>query len=78
MTVPVPAENTLTTCRACGRRIFFARTASMKNMPIDAKPKRAMVVDPLGIGETQHKVRWIDTFVSHFDTCPVRARSEVE
>lgn len=65
----VPAENTIVECRACHAKIFFARTENMKNQPLNAKPVRVMVCDPLGPGETQHKVRWIDSFVSHFSTC---------
>lgn len=70
----VPAENTITRCRACGAQIFFARTASMKNMPLDVKPKRVIQVLPLGPGETQHKMTWGDAFASHFETCPEAER----
>lgn len=66
----IPAENTLTKCRSCGARIFFARTANAKDMPLDAKPTRMITVDPLGPGERQHKVRWVETFTPHHATCP--------
>lgn len=68
--IPVPAENTITACRSCGAKIFFARTPAMKDMPLDAKPVRIIMVDPLKAGETQHTMRWGSAFVSHFSTCP--------
>lgn len=66
----IPAEHQIVECRSCGARIFFARTQAMANSPLDAKPVRAIVVDDLGPGELQHKMRFINTFRSHFETCP--------
>ena len=66
----VPAENTIRECKSCGARIFFARTAEMRDMPLDAKPVRVIQIDELGPGETQHKIRWAESFKSHFATCP--------
>lgn len=64
-----PAEMNLTVCRSCGAKIFFARTATGR-MPLDAKGKKAMTISPVGDGQTEHRIVWVDVFESHFVTCP--------
>lgn len=65
-----PAENTITECRGCGAKIFYARSENFADIPLDAKPTKVMVIQPLGPGETQHRCRLVDGFLSHFATCP--------
>lgn len=65
----LPAEMNLTVCRSCGAKIFFAATAKGR-MPLDAKPKKAMTISPVGNGHTEHRIVWVDVFESHFSTCP--------
>lgn len=65
-----PAEFGVIACKSCGARIFFARTETGGRMPLDAKPVRAMAISDLGPGETEHRLRWVETYRSHFETCP--------
>lgn len=71
---PVPAGNTIAQCRGCDAMIFFALTKTGKLIPLNAKPVKAIVVTPLGLGEVQHKADWVDTFVPHHSVCPNAAR----
>ena len=62
------------TCTGCGAAIVWVATAAGKRMPIDAKPEKRVVLDDVhGIGEPP-SARVIDTYVSHFSTCPQAQR----
>ena len=57
--VPAPPKRTAGTCRTCGAEIVWLRTASGKNMPVDATSWEPG-------DETFEPQR----HVSHFATCP--------
>lgn len=64
------------TCRSCGAPILWVKTEAGKRMPIDAKPERRVVLDPLAVrlGADELTARVVDTYVSHFATCPNAAQ----
>ena len=72
--VPVPAENTVVSCRYCDRKIFFARTEKGASMPLEARPIKVFTVPPLGPGEREHRCLRvqleIDFFIPHWGNCP--------
>ena len=72
MIVLLPDESTITKCGGCGEKIFYARNELDKLMPLNAKSIKVMTIDPLIHGENQHRIRWIESFQSHFSTCPLR------
>ncbi len=62
----------LSTCRSCGAAIRWVQTEAGKRMPVDAKPEKRLVIDPLAVrlGADTPTARVVDTFASHFSTCP--------
>lgn len=64
------------TCRSCGAQIRWVMTESGKRMPVDAKPEKRIVIDPLGerLGSDAPTARVVDTYVSHFATCAFAAQ----
>jgi hypothetical protein len=65
---------TTSTCTGCGAAIVWVVTEAGKRMPVDAKPEKRVVLDdvhPVGEGP---RARVVDTYVSHFVTCPERDR----
>ena len=50
-------------CKACDAPILWVKTTKGKNMPLDAKPYK-MVVVKNGIGEL------VDAYMPHWATCP--------
>ena len=59
-------------CRSCGAPILWVRTTTGKAMPVDAKPEKRIVLDPADTGQPTGRV--VDTYVSHFATCPHAAK----
>ena len=68
-------------CKSCGAEIVWARTASGKRTPLDAKPVRVatLVEEP----ETGNEIvedglyvieEGVTGFVSHWGTCPTSAQ----
>ncbi len=55
-------------CRACGAPIVFVPTPTGHSVPLDATPEKRFV-----IGE-DNIARQVDTYISHFATCPEAAR----
>lgn len=51
-------------CASCGAEIHWITTENGAAHPLDAKPEKRWVVDRNDVG------RIIDTYVSHFATCP--------
>lgn len=63
----------MSTCKSCGARIAWVRTENGKNMPVDAEPERRVVVVVRAVGPDlpdEEVARVVDTFKSHFATCP--------
>lgn len=52
-------------CKSCGAAVLFVRTAGGKSMPVDAKPEKRIV-----LGSRTQVAHVLDTYVSHFATCP--------
>lgn len=65
-----PAEFSIVKCRKCQAQIFFAKTNSGSSTPLNAVPERRITIQPLEPGQTQHRAVWVDTYTSHFATCP--------
>ncbi len=64
-------------CRSCSAPIFFAKTCTGKNAPIDWTPRpdgnlQVMCVDELAwiLNKDEDDQANVDHFVSHFATCP--------
>lgn len=60
-------------CKSCGAAIRWAKTLAGKAMPLDAKSEKRVVITydpdgPYGPGEEHCDV--VDTYTSHFATCP--------
>jgi len=53
----------VSTCKSCGAQIVWAKTASGRAMPLDARPERRVVLDG-GVA------RVVDAYVAHWATCP--------
>lgn len=43
-------------------------------MPVDAKPEKRIVLDDVRFGDDPPTARVVDTYVSHFATCPKAER----
>ncbi len=77
-------EPRIVTCRGCGARIFFIRTAKGKAHPVDAEPVRIWIPEESVIRElhpdgSEGKAvtpEWkqVDGHASHFATCPKAAQ----
>lgn len=66
-------------CRSCGAKIIFAQTENGKTIPVDAAPQKRVVLSPADDGahylpNEPPVARVIDTYVSHFATCPNAAQ----
>lgn len=57
-------------CSGCGAAIRWALTPNGKRMPVDATPEKRIVLDDVRTGDDAPLARVIDTYVSHFATCP--------
>lgn len=55
------------TCSTCGAPILFVRTSTGRSMPLNAGPRKGVVVQG-GVA------RVVDVYESHFETCPQAAR----
>ena len=55
----------LATCKGCGRKMFWGKTAEGKSIPLDASAPVYLLNHSSGVAERVH-----DIFVSHFSTCP--------
>jgi hypothetical protein len=53
-------------CKSCNAEISWILTASGRAMPVDAKPEKRIVIDR----GAQYSGRVLDTYTSHFATCP--------
>lgn len=62
----------MTECKSCGASIRWVKMASGKSMPVDDFPEKRVIVDRLvGIDGAPSEVgRVVDTYVSHFSSCP--------
>lgn len=60
------------TCRSCPAEVVFVRSATTgKNMILDAKPKKGIVIDPSGPDTPGFQVaRVVDVYTDHHATCP--------
>jgi hypothetical protein len=60
----------MSTCNGCGAAIRWAITPNGRRMPVDAKPEKRIVLDDVRLGDDPPTARVVDTYVSHFATCP--------
>lgn len=69
----------MSVCKSCGAEIVWIRTQAGKPHPLDAKPeKRWVALGDLTCGgpiddrmdAASHGWSLVDTYVSHFATCP--------
>ena len=52
-------------CKSCDEPIIWGKTIHGKNIPLDAKPEKRLIQEPeFGY----YKI--VDTYISHFQTCP--------
>lgn len=56
------------TCRSCGAAIVWATSTNGRPTPLDAKTERRIVIG------SDDVARVVDTYVSHFTTCPNAAQ----
>lgn len=63
-------------CRSCGAEIVWAETEKGRRVPLDAKTERRAIVDELGRRAPNEplRVKVVETYVSHFATCPHAAQ----
>ena len=64
-------------CTSCGAEILWIKTERGKLAPVDAKSEKRFVLDPLAARlapDAPPQARLVDTFVSHFATCPNAAQ----
>ena len=54
-------------CKSCQAKITWAKSVNGKPMPLDFPGEKRIVVDEDGVAHV------LDTFVSHFATCPFAA-----
>ena len=64
----------MATCSSCGADLIFVKSVTTgKPMPLDAKPMKRIVLVDL-VGGLDHKDgscgRVVDTYLSHFVSCP--------
>lgn len=62
-------------CRTCGAPIIWVKSEKGKNMPLDAKPEKRVVINPAWGGEPSPMdgsfTGFVQaTYVSHYSTCP--------
>jgi len=58
------------TCRSCGAEIFWATTLAGRSMPIDPIPLKRIILGPPSGESAQQRCKVIDTYESHYATCP--------
>jgi hypothetical protein len=61
-------------CRSCGAPIIFAQTDGGKTIPVDAAPQKRVVLRPVDLPNEPPVAQVVDTYVSHFATCPNAAQ----
>jgi hypothetical protein len=64
----------MATCSSCGAEIIWTVTEAGRRMPIDAKPEKRVVLRKQENDPLTPLARVVDTFISHFATCPNAAR----
>jgi len=64
----------MNTCSSCGAEIIWTVTVAGKRMPVDAKPEKRVVLKQNEGDPLTPLSRVVDTFISHFATCPHAAR----
>lgn len=57
-------------CKYCGAQIIYATTSAGGRMPFDAEPVKAWRIVGPDHAQADARAERIDTFVSHFATCP--------
>jgi hypothetical protein len=59
-------------CKSCGAEIIWAKTVKEKSIPLNDPPeKRFMLVRITNVQEGNYlEARMVDTYISHFATCP--------
>lgn len=62
------------TCSGCGAAIVWVVTRAGKRMPVDAKPEKRVVLDDVHATGEPPQAQVVDTYVSHFATCPKAQR----
>lgn len=65
----LPLDFEVQDCRHCDARIWFGRTPTMANMPLEAKPVTAYVCEPRRPGQTQTKIQPVKVFLPHWGNC---------
>lgn len=55
-------------CKACGRPMIFAKTATGASIPLDARTQVYRLVEKAS--GPPDAIKATDCFVSHFATCP--------
>jgi hypothetical protein len=53
-------------CKGCGAEIVWSVTQLGKRIPLDARPERRFLL----LSDPGEGVRLVDTYQSHFATCP--------
>lgn len=61
-------------CKSCGAAILWLIMTSGKRMPVDAKPEKRIVLDETPDEPPELRGSVVDTYVSHFQTCPNAAQ----
>jgi hypothetical protein len=63
-------------CKSCGAEIIWATSVNDKPIPLDAKPeKRLILVFHRNVERGDYnEARMVDTYVSHFASCPDAAQ----
>lgn len=56
---------TTSTCKSCGAQLIWAKTPEGKNMPLDAKPEKRVL-----LGERTGLAHVVDVYTPHWVTCP--------
>lgn len=59
----------MASCSTCGAEIIWATSERGRPMPLDAKPEKRILLEQNGKATI---ARVVDTYVSHFVTCPQR------
>lgn len=58
-----------TKCKSCGADIIWAETTNNKRVPLDSKPEKRFIYT-----SDHEDVYLVDTYQSHFATCPNAAQ----
>jgi len=58
------------TCKSCGAEIIWAKTQKGKAIPLDPKPEKRVVLEHPDGPMFDAVATVVDTYVSHFATCP--------